>query len=120
MEGEKKILIVDDEKEVCTSLGEYLARRDFDVTIALSGKEAIEILSATFFPVVILDIKMPDADGIDILKATIKQYPSSKILMLTGFDEENQREQCLALGAYDYIPKPIKISEILKKLEKLY
>ncbi|NQT23280.1 MAG: response regulator, partial [Candidatus Omnitrophica bacterium] len=97
METKKKILIVDDEKEVCASLSEYLARRDFDVTVALSGKEAIKILSSTSFPVIILDIKMPDADGIDILKATIKEHPDTKILMLTGFDEENQREQCLAL-----------------------
>lgn len=120
MSREKKLLIVDDEKEVCANLSEYLARRDYDVTVAISGKEAISILSTTFFPVIILDIKMPDADGMEILKDTIKQHPASKIIMLTGFDEENQKEKCLALGAYDYITKPIKIGEILKKIEKMY
>lgn len=120
MSEKKKLLIVDDEKEVCANLSEYLARRDFDVTIATSGKEATSILETTFFPVIILDMKMPDADGMEILKDTIKQYPDSKIIMLTGFDEKNQKEKCLNLGAYDYVTKPIKIREILKKIETLY
>lgn len=120
MSEKKKLLIVDDEKEVCASLSEYLARRDFDVTIATSGKEALSILSTTFFPVVILDVKMPDADGIEILKDTIKRHPDSKIIMLTGFDEGTQKETCLEMGAYDYVTKPIKIREILEKIEKLY
>ena len=120
MNNKKKLLIVDDEKEVCANLSEYLARRDFEVTVAISGKEATSILRTTFFPVIILDIKMPDADGMEILKDAIKQHPNSKIIMMTGFDEENQRDECLASGAYDYITKPIRISEILKKIEALY
>lgn len=120
MEAKKKLLIVDDEKEVCSSLSEYLTRRNFDVAVATSGKEAISAISAAFFPVIILDIKMPDMDGMEILKETVKKHPNSKVIMLTGFDEENQKERCLALGAHDYIAKPIRISEILKKIEKLY
>jgi two-component system, OmpR family, response regulator len=115
---EKKILIVDDEKTTTDSVGNFFRRRGYDVVAANGGKDALSLIKTTFFPVVIMDIKMPDLYGTEVLKEAVKIQPKSKIIMMTGFGDED-RQECLKMGAYDYVPKPISLKEVFEMVDKL-
>ena len=116
----KKLLLIDDEKELCENLSEFLSDIGYDVTIATRGKEALSILDNTSFPVILTDINMPDINGKDILKFVLERHPSTKVIMVTGHTEEYGRDEFISLGACDYITKPIHFAELLKTLKKLY
>ena len=94
--------------------------RGYETTIATGGNQALSILKDTFFPVVLLDIKMPDLDGTEVLKDTVKRHPKTKAIMITGFTEGVSREECIEMGAYDYMAKPIDIRKLVVTLDKLY
>ena len=120
MAEKRKILIVDDEAEQCDSLNELLTVRDYDVTIATAGKKALELMKNNFYPVILLDIRMPDIDGEVVLKETLKLHPSSKVAMLTGQDDDEKRAKFLALGAREYITKPVEFIKLFDILNTLY
>lgn len=115
---EKKILIVDDEKSATDSIGNFFRRRKYEVATANGGRDALTLIKATFFPVILLDIKMPDLFGTEVLKEAIKIHPTSKIIMLTGFGEED-KETCLKMGAYAYLVKPYMLDEIYTMVDKI-
>ena len=120
MAEKRKILIVDDEVEQCDCLNELLTGRDYDVTIATAGKKALELIKDNFYPVILLDIRMPDIDGETVLKETLKLRPSSKVVMVTGQDDEERKAKCLALGAREYITKPVEFIKLFDMLNMLY
>ena len=120
MEEKKKILLVDDEVETCKYLGDFLELRGYEVQTATGGEQALSILKDTFFPVVLLDIKMPGVDGVDVLKDTVKRHPQTKVIMVTGFTEGITKEECVEMGAYDYLAKPIDVRGLVPMLDKLY
>jgi len=116
----KKILIVDDEADVCESIGNFLRRRDYKVAIAVGGREAIDILNQETFPVVLLDLKMPMVDGWTVLQETRSNHPETKYIVVSGLDENGMEERCREAGAHDFIVKPIRVKAIYELLEKLY
>lgn len=120
MENKKKLLIVDDEAEVCESIGNFLRRRDYDVTTAVGGQEAIDILKREAFPVVLLDLKMPVIDGWTVLKETRSEHPETKYLVVSGLDEPEVAQRCKEAGAYGFVVKPIRVKAIYEMLEKLF
>jgi len=123
MEKNKKLLIVDDEEAICKHLGDFFQRRGYEVTIATLGNQALSILKDNFFPVILLDIKMPDLDGTEVLKDTVKRHPDTKVVMITGFTGGTggiTREECLSLGAYEYIEKPVDFRKLNELVNKLY
>lgn len=120
MAGKRKILIIDDEVEQCNSLNELLSVRDYDVTIANRGKEALELVKDNFYPVILLDIRMPDFDGDVVLKEILKLHPSSKVVIVTGQDDDEKKAKFLALGAREYITKPVEFIKLFDMLNMLY
>ena len=116
----KKLLIVDDELEASENVADFFGRLGYDVSLAGGGKEALSILENSFFSVILLDIKMPDLDGEEVLKFIKQKHPASKVIMVTGLDESKSKEEFLKMGVYGYILKPIDLAELAKKLEKLY
>lgn len=120
MGQDKKVLIVDDEIISTRNITLYLKRYGYDVILASGGKKAISILEKTFFPVILLDVKMPDLDGDIVLKFIVEKHPTSKVFMLTGHQMGISKEEFLKMGAYDYILKPVDIQELAKTLNKLY
>jgi DNA-binding NtrC family response regulator len=115
----KKILIADDEKDVCESMGSVFKRRGYEVTVVFCGKDALERIREDFYPVIILDIKMPDLYGSDILKEAVKLHPASKVIVMTGYGKEGEDEY-LRLGAHSYITKPIRPREAFQIIDKLF
>jgi CheY-like chemotaxis protein len=122
----KRLLVVDDEADVCESLKSFLGRRGYEVTIAVTGLQAVEILEKETFPVVLLDLKMPYFDGWQVLRAVRPKHPNCKFIVVTGFIEPatnssaGTEEELRQLGVHDFILKPIRMKEIYEILEEMY
>jgi two-component system nitrogen regulation response regulator GlnG len=104
-----KILVVDDEPEVRLVLTEFLESRGYEVTAASSGAEAISLVDAVKPHVVLLDVTMPEMDGIETLKRLAAANPGLPIIMVTANADVDVTSRLLAMGAADYIPKPFDL-----------
>jgi len=107
---QEKILVVDDEQEICNMLKEFLTLKGYVVTAVLNGEEALVKIKEEKPVVVLLDIKMPGMDGIEVLKKIKeidKQIPV--VVMITAVKDEDIARKCMDLGAYDYITKPLSL-----------
>jgi two-component system response regulator PilR (NtrC family) len=117
-----RILIVEDEKSMREVLKILLEEEGYDTTSAADGLEAIEKIQRDIFDLIITDIKMPKADGFEVLKKVREISPSSIVIMITAFGTTESTLEAMKMGAYDYIHKPFKIDEIRliinKALEK--
>ena len=111
------MLLVDDEEAYVHVLANRLRRRQIDVSKAFSGTEAIQILRRQDFDVVVLDLKMEDMDGIEVLKVMKKMVPQIQVIMLTGHGSEKAAKEGLDLGAFDYLTKPCELEELLSKIK---
>lgn len=115
-----KLLIIDDEVEFASTLSERLRIRGVDVTDAYSGTEGLAKFAEVVPDVVVLDLKMPDMDGVDVL-VKIKQYdPTIEVIMLTGHGSEAAGVAAMEKGAFDYIMKPVDLSELFEKITAAY
>jgi len=113
-----RILIVDDEADLITTLVERLELRGHAATAVQTGKEAIEQIRERNFDVVVLDIKLKGEDGVDVMKQ-IKQFNTNlPVILLTGHMSKEANEEGLKAGAIDYIIKPIAIDDLIAKLHE--
>ncbi len=108
-----KILIVDDEEIVRTTLKRALNRDDIVVTTASLAKEALALLENEQFDLIMTDIKMPEMDGITFLKTVKSNDPEVPIIVLTGFATVEMTKDALQSGAYNFLTKPFEIEDIL-------
>jgi DNA-binding NtrC family response regulator len=115
-----RLLLVDDEKDFVNILTKRFKYRNIDVTKAFSGAEAIQALRGKAFDVVVLDLKMEDMDGIEVLKILKIMDPRLAVIMLTGHGSAEAAEQGLKLGAFDYLSKPCELEELVKKIMQAY
>jgi DNA-binding response OmpR family regulator len=111
-----RLLLVDDEVGYLEVLGKRLAKRDFQVTTARSGTQAIRCLRDHDFDVAVVDLKMEDMDGIELLKVLKQMLPELQVIMLTGHGSERAARDGLALGAFDYLLKPIDLEVLLERV----
>ena len=122
--GEKamkiRVLLVDDEKEFTDVLAERLETRDFDVSKAYSGDEAIAALKQRKIDVVVLDVLMPGKDGVETLKEIKAMQPIVEVIMLTGNATVETAVEGMKFGAYDYLMKPTETKDLVEKLVKAY
>ena len=115
-----KLLLVDDEKGFVDVVTKRLKIRNIDVTNAYSGTEAIQKLRKNDFDVVILDLKMEDMGGIEVLKTLKKMDPAISVLMLTGHGSDQAARDGITHGAIDYLTKPCDFKTLLKKIYGAY
>jgi DNA-binding response OmpR family regulator len=113
-----KLLMADDEEGYVDVLANRLGKRGVDVTKSYSGSEAIQILRKEEFDVALLDLKMEDMDGIEVLKIFKKMDPDMPVIMLTGHGSEQAAKEGVELGAADYLTKPCDIDELIRKIKK--
>ena len=111
-----RLLLVDDEVGYLEVLRKRLARRDFEVSIARSGPEAIRIVRDSDFDVAVVDLKMEAMDGIEVLRVLKQMLPDLQVIMLTGHGSEQAARDGLALGAFDYLLKPIDLEALLERI----
>ncbi len=115
-----KILLVDDEKEFVETLSERIRMRDHKSDVALNGEEALKQMDDDLPDVVVLDLKMPGIDGMEVLRRIRKAYPNVQVIMLTGHGSEKDEKEARKLGAFEYLEKPVEIGTLMKKIKKAY
>jgi DNA-binding NtrC family response regulator len=110
-----RIMLVDDEERFLATTQKLLAKKGLEVFTASGGAEALEMLANKIIHVVILDVKMPGMDGIDVLKEIKKQFPLTEVIMLTGHATVESAVDGLKAGATDYLMKPADIDDLIAK-----
>lgn len=113
-----RVLLVDDEAGYVNVLSNRLGKRKIHVTKALSGSEAIQTLRGQDFHVAILDLKLEDMDGIEVLKIFRKMAPETEVIMLTGHGSEKAAREGIQFGAFDYLTKPCEFEDLLLKIRE--
>ena len=113
-----KLLLVDDEKGYAEVLAKRMALRDIDATVALSGTEAIQILRGRQFDAAVLDLKLEDMDGIEVLRIFKKMDPVMPVIMVTGHGSETAARQGIEYGAFDYLMKPCSLTLLIEKIRQ--
>jgi DNA-binding NtrC family response regulator len=114
---DRQVLVVDDEDAVRTGIAQVLANQGLKVRVAADGKQALEMMASLPAGIVLLDIKMPDLDGVEVLKLLRRDYPHTEILMITGHPNIEGAVQCIKLGALDYLVKPFRLNELESLVE---
>ena len=113
-----KVLLVDDEREFVQTLSERLLLRDIGSAVVYDGESALEMLAEDEPEVMLLDLKMPGIDGMEVLKRVKATRPSIEVIILTGHGNESDREACMALGAFAYLQKPVDIEVLSETMKK--
>ena len=111
--GKIRLLLVDDEVGYLEVLSKRLGKRNLDVTTASTGQQAIQTLRNNDFDVAVVDLKMTDMDGIDVLKIFKKMDPDLAVIILTGHGSEQAAREGIEKGAFDYLAKPCGLENLL-------
>lgn len=120
MKHNVKILVVDDESMMRTLLEKILSRDGYSVTTANTGREALTLLTQSTVNLVICDVKMPDMNGFEVLKAIKQEFPAVGVIMMTAYGDTFTVKDALLLGADEYVTKPFKSHEISMIVERAY
>ncbi|MBW2199619.1 MAG: response regulator [Deltaproteobacteria bacterium] len=115
-----KVLLVDDEKEFVQTLSERMEMRDLGSDVALNGEEALKKIDEDVPDVMVLDLKMPGIDGMEVLRKTRNAYPNVQIIMLTGHGSKKDKKEARRLGAFEYLQKPVPIDILVNKIKLAY
>ena len=114
-----QVLIIDDEASLRRTLARILQQARFDVTTAESGKEGLAFLSQQKFDLVYLDIRMPDMNGLEVLKAIHLKFPELPVILFTAQPDMNSAVEALRHGATDYLMKPLKPQALIERTQNI-
>lgn len=113
----ERILVIDDEESIRSTLEEFLVLANYRVETAASGKEGLDRLGRDAFDLVLTDLRLPDMDGLEVIKWLRETQPALPVLVMTGHATVESTIQALRLGAYDYLQKPFRLDEIERTIE---
>jgi CheY-like chemotaxis protein len=115
-----KVLLVDDEREFVQTLSERLQMRDYGSAVAYDGEEALSILAEEEPEVMVLDLKMPGIDGLEVLRRVRSEHPNVEVIVLTGHGSRDIERQCMELGACAYLEKPVDMETLTARMRDAY
>ena len=113
-----KVLLIDDEEEFTHALSKRMEARGLKVTAANSGPDALKRVNEESFDAVVLDLLMPEMDGIETLKRLLKKSPDLQIILLTGHASIEKGVEAIKLGAMDFLEKPADIDKLMDRVKK--
>ena len=113
-----RILIADDDPTILNLLNKILLTKGYEVSLAQNGEAALQLLNSESFDLLVSDIKMDPVDGMQLLKETQKMRPTVAVIMLTAYATVSTAVEAMKEGAFDYIPKPFKIDELLETVKR--
>jgi len=113
-----RVLLVDDETEFVQAMAERLKMRDLDANTVYDGEQALSFVGGQEPDVMVLDLKMPGIDGMEVLRQVKKSYPKLQVIILTGHGTEKDEEEARRLGAFDYLEKPVPLDVLIKKMKQ--
>jgi DNA-binding response OmpR family regulator len=111
-----KLLLVDDEAEFVETMKARLALRDLDARVARDGEEALAAVETEEPDVIVLDLKMPGIDGIEVLRRVKQAYPNVEVIILTGHGSKKDEETARSLGAFGYLQKPVDLDTLVPQI----
>lgn len=117
---EIKVLIVDDEVEFAATLAARLKLRKYSTQMATSGEEGLLAVENDTPDVMVLDLKMPDLDGLEVLAQAKSTHPEVEAIILTGHGSFEAGMEGMNLGAFDYLMKPVDLNHLLDKIQEAY
>lgn len=107
-----KVLVVDDELLIRDLLYDFFSGRECEIAVAASGQEALKQLEQHSFDVILVDLKMPDMDGLDLARAIRASGHTSPIILITGYPSVESAVEALRIRLYDYVTKPFNINQL--------
>lgn len=116
----EKVLLVDDEEDFLEVLSERMKSRGIEVSTANSATEAIRIAEKESFDAIIVDLMMPEMDGLEALKLIKEKKPESQVILLTGHATVDKGIEAMKLGAMDFLEKPADLSQLTEKIKKAH
>ena len=116
--GKGTILVIDDELAICKVLSEWLGLKGYVVSYCDSAKEGLKTIQESSFDVILLDIKMPQMDGITLLKKIKEVDSNNLVIMMTAYPSDDTINQALDIGSYDYITKPFDQAKVCFLIER--
>jgi two-component system NtrC family response regulator len=114
-----RVLVVDDEEEIVSLLKRTLSLEGFEVEGVSDGEKAVELMREQLFPIVILDIRLPETSGPELLKQFKDINPLVNVVMITGYSSMENVVDCLGGGAVDYFTKPLDMELFVKKIKEI-
>ncbi|MBI4621002.1 MAG: response regulator [Desulfobacterales bacterium] len=120
MKRKMKVLLVDDEEEFVKTLAERLEMRDLGSDTVYDGEGALSYVENQEPDVMVLDLKMPGIDGMEVLRKVKKAYPNIEVIMLTGHGTKKDEEEARRLGIFDYMEKPVDIDSLVKRMKDAF
>lgn len=114
----EKVLLIDDEEEFLSTLSERMELRGMDVKTAATADTAVAALDENEYDAIVLDLQMPEMDGIEMLKAIKVRHPDMQVILLTGHATVEAGIQAMKLGAMDFMEKPADIESLTEKIKK--
>ncbi|MDD4952586.1 MAG: response regulator [Desulfovibrionaceae bacterium] len=114
----EKVLLIDDEVDFLKNLSERMTMRGMDVSVAKSGSSAVAAMDEESYDAIVLDLQMPDMDGIEILKYIKTNRPEMQVILLTGHASLEKGIEAMKLGAMDFMEKPADINTLTERIKK--
>lgn len=111
------VLIVDDEHRFANMLAKRLILRGYFCDIAYDGRSALDMMEQKPYRMILLDLRLPDMNGVDVLALIKKRWPSTVVIIITGHGTEKDKKSCMALKAHAFFHKPLKMAELMNTLE---
>ncbi len=115
-----KVLLVDDEREFVQTLSERLQMRAFGSAVVYDGEAALSVVEEDEPEVMVLDLKMPGVDGLEVLRRVKKDHPDVEVIVLTGHGSSEIRARCLEMGACAYLEKPVDLDTLTRTMQDAY
>jgi DNA-binding response OmpR family regulator len=112
-----RVLLVDDEEDFVRTLSERLELRDLNSNTAFDGEEAIKLVGDKEPDIIILDLKMPGIDGMEVLRRVKKTYPHIQVIIQTGHGNDMDEAEARELGVFDYLKKPVDIELLVERIK---
>jgi len=120
LERPSKILLVDDEREFVHTLSERLQARDLEAAVVYDGEEALSFVASDEPEVMVLDLKMPGIDGLEVLRRVKSEHPKVEVIILTGHGSQKEEKLAKELGAFAYLRKPVDIELLTTTMKRAY
>ncbi len=112
-----RVLVVDDEEDFGTAVATRLRRRGFEASAVFAGRDALRIIQRTRYDVMVLDLKMPEMDGVEVLREVRRLDPNLQVVVLTGHGTVEAGIEGMQLGAADFLQKPLAIENLCTVIE---